>query len=92
MSAHRNYINGAWVESAAAPIVDRNPSDVDDVVGSYAAADAAQTRRAIEAAITALSSSPLLKPIMERLGDGYTYGEIRLVRATLQQRQEPGDY
>ena len=50
MSAHRNYINGAWVESAAAPIVDRNPSDVDDVVGSYAAADAAQTRRAIEAA------------------------------------------
>ena len=50
MSAHRNYINGAWVESAAAPIVDRNPSDVDDVVGSYAAADAAQTRRAVEAA------------------------------------------
>jgi aldehyde dehydrogenase (NAD+) len=50
MSAHRNYINGAWVESAAAPIVDRNPSDIDDVVGSYAAADAAQTRRAIEAA------------------------------------------
>ncbi len=50
MSAHRNYINGAWVESAAAPILDRNPSDIDDVVGSYAAADAAQTRRAIEAA------------------------------------------
>jgi alpha-ketoglutaric semialdehyde dehydrogenase len=50
MSVHRNYINGAWVESAAAPIVDRNPSDLDDVVGSYAAADAAQTRRAIEAA------------------------------------------
>ena len=50
MSAHRNYINGAWVESAAAPIVDRNPSDVDDVVGTYAAGDAAQTRRAIEAA------------------------------------------
>jgi aldehyde dehydrogenase (NAD+) len=50
MSAHRNYINGAWVESAAVPIVDRNPSDIDDVVGSYAAADAAQTRRAIEAA------------------------------------------
>ena len=39
MSAHRNYINGAWVESAAAPIVDRNPSDVDDVVGTYAAGD-----------------------------------------------------
>jgi acyl-CoA reductase-like NAD-dependent aldehyde dehydrogenase len=50
MSAHRNYINGTWVESAAAPIVNRNPSDIDDVVGSYAAADAAQTRRAIEAA------------------------------------------
>lgn len=50
MSAHRNYIRGEWVESAATPIVDRNPSDVDDVVGSYAAADAAQTRGAIEAA------------------------------------------
>jgi len=50
MSVHRNYINGAWVEAAAAPIVDRSPSDVDDIVGSYAAADAAQTRQAIEAA------------------------------------------
>jgi alpha-ketoglutaric semialdehyde dehydrogenase len=50
MSVHRNYINGEWVESAAAPIVDRNPSDVDDIVGSYAAADAAQARRAVEAA------------------------------------------
>lgn len=50
MSAYRNYIRGEWVESAATPIVDRNPSDVDDVVGSYAAADAAQTRGAIEAA------------------------------------------
>jgi acyl-CoA reductase-like NAD-dependent aldehyde dehydrogenase len=50
MTVKQNYIDGEWVDSAAAPIVDRNPSDVEDVVGSYAAADAAQTRRAIEAA------------------------------------------
>lgn len=50
MTVKQNYIDGEWVDSAAAPIVDRNPSDVEDVVGSYAAADAAQTRQAIEAA------------------------------------------
>ncbi len=46
----RNYINGEWVDSTAAPIVDVNPSDVGDVVGTYAAADAEQTTRAIAAA------------------------------------------
>ncbi len=50
MSVHRNYVAGEWVDSAAAPLRDVNPSDVTDVVGEYAAADAAQTLRAIEAA------------------------------------------
>ena len=39
-------------------------------------------RRAIEKAMAELGTIPL-KPIMERLRDGYTYGELRLVRAAL---------
>jgi ATP-dependent DNA helicase RecQ len=40
----------------------------------------AAKRRAIEAAIARIGGDRL-KPIMEELGDGYTYGEIRLVQA-----------
>lgn len=39
-------------------------------------------RQAIEAAIAAVGRQ-FLKPIMERLGEGFTYGEIALVRAKL---------
>lgn len=55
MTTHRNYVNGEWVGSALPPIVDVNPSDTDDVVGAYAAADAALTRQAIEHARVALA-------------------------------------
>jgi ATP-dependent DNA helicase RecQ len=50
---------------------------------------APEKRHAIEAAMAALGPSPLLKPIMERLGAGYTYDEIRLVRAAVQQIGRP---
>src|SRR5439155_1816351 len=43
---------------------------------------APEKRRAIEAAIGRLGASPL-RPIMDDLGEGYTYGEIKLVRAAL---------
>jgi aldehyde dehydrogenase (NAD+) len=46
---HQNYIGGEWVGGASAA-VDRNPSDVDDVVGEFAQADAAQARDAVAAA------------------------------------------
>ncbi len=46
---HKNFIGGEWVAGATAT-ADRNPSDVRDVVGEYAQADAAQTRAAIAAA------------------------------------------
>jgi aldehyde dehydrogenase (NAD+) len=48
----QNYINGQWVDGAG---VSRNinPSDLDDVIGEYAAADAAQARSAIAAATEA---------------------------------------
>jgi len=46
---HSNYIAGEWVEGANVTR-DLNPSDVSDVVGEYAQADAQQTDRAIAAA------------------------------------------
>jgi aldehyde dehydrogenase (NAD+) len=50
---HRNYINGTWVD-AAGERPNINPSDVTDIVGLYALANAEQTRSAIDAARTAL--------------------------------------
>jgi aldehyde dehydrogenase (NAD+) len=47
-----NYIGGEWVGGANwAP--NRNPSDLADVIGDYAQADAAQTNAAIAAAVKA---------------------------------------
>jgi alpha-ketoglutaric semialdehyde dehydrogenase len=44
-----NYIGGEWIAGAAwAP--NRNPSDLGDVIGEYAQADAAQTNAAVAAA------------------------------------------
>jgi aldehyde dehydrogenase (NAD+) len=55
MSIHKNYIGGQWVDGAkTAP--NRNPSNLDDVIGEYAQADAAQTREAIAAAVQAFPS------------------------------------
>ena len=48
-SMFRNYIAGDWVAGASA-IANRNPSDVNDVIGEYAQADVAQARVAIAAA------------------------------------------
>src|SRR5512141_2175111 len=46
---HRNLIAGEWVAGTTAT-ANRNPSDVRDVVGDYAQANAAQARAAIAAA------------------------------------------
>ena len=48
MSYH-NYIAGQWVAGATTS-PNRNPSDLSDIIGEYAQADAAQTRIAIAAA------------------------------------------
>jgi aldehyde dehydrogenase (NAD+) len=45
-----NYIGGEWNAAAAAWAPNRNPSDLADVIGEYAQADAEQTRAAIAAA------------------------------------------
>ena len=46
---HRNYIGGEWVAGPSAS-PNRNPSNVDDVIGDYAQADATQAKAAIAAA------------------------------------------
>ena len=48
-STFRNYIAGEWVAGATVT-VNRNPSDLSDVIGEYAQADAAQAGAAIAAA------------------------------------------
>jgi alpha-ketoglutaric semialdehyde dehydrogenase len=49
-----NYIGGEWVEGATwAP--NRNPSDLSDVIGEYAQADAEQTNAAVAAAARAFA-------------------------------------
>jgi ATP-dependent DNA helicase RecQ len=52
--------------------------DVDQLI-------APQKRRSIEAAMVELGSG-YLGPVKERLGDAYSYGELRLVQALLQAR------
>jgi alpha-ketoglutaric semialdehyde dehydrogenase len=48
----QNYIGGQWVDGVGASR-NINPSDVDDVIGEYAAGDSAQTRTAVAAAAAA---------------------------------------
>ena len=45
----RNYIAGEWIAGATTTL-NRNPSDLSDVIGEYAQADAAQARTAIASA------------------------------------------
>lgn len=49
MTLHKNFINGEWVEGENAKD-NINPSDLSDIVGSYAQASAADTEAAIAAA------------------------------------------
>jgi alpha-ketoglutaric semialdehyde dehydrogenase len=52
---YRNYIDGEWV-AGASWTPNRNPSDLDDVIGEYAQADAEGTKTAIAAAKRAFPS------------------------------------
>ncbi len=69
---HKNFINGEWVEGTSAKD-NINPSDVTDVVGTYAQADKAQALTAIAAAKAALPSWAATTPqqradILEAIG------------------------
>jgi alpha-ketoglutaric semialdehyde dehydrogenase len=61
MSQHLNYIGGEWVAGKTV-IHDVNPSDLNDEVGQYAAADAAQTVAAVAAAKTAFAQWSVATP------------------------------
>src|SRR4030095_10500110 len=52
MTAHGNLVAGEWV-SGVETNRNLNPSNLDDVVGEYTRADAAQAHRAIAAAVAA---------------------------------------
>jgi len=52
MATHANYIAGEWLAGPATR-PNRNPSDLADVIGDYAQADAAQANEAIAAAARA---------------------------------------
>jgi acyl-CoA reductase-like NAD-dependent aldehyde dehydrogenase len=52
MQRFDNYIDGEWV-AGASWTANRNPSDLSDVIGEYAQADAAQTNAAVSAAARA---------------------------------------
>jgi aldehyde dehydrogenase (NAD+) len=51
----RNHVGGQWVAGASAS-PNRNPSDLSDIIGEYAQADAEQARAAIAAAKQAFAS------------------------------------
>jgi len=55
MNSYNNLIAGEWVAGATVT-ANRNPSNVNDVIGEYAQADAAQARTAIAAAAKAFAA------------------------------------
>jgi acyl-CoA reductase-like NAD-dependent aldehyde dehydrogenase len=69
---HNNYVNGEWLAGKSAKD-NINPSDVSDVVGSYAQADKTQALEAIAAAKVAFSAWSATTPqqradILETIG------------------------
>ena len=57
------YIHGQWC-AGAATLINRNPSNLDDIIGHYAQADAAQAAQAVDAALAAQpgwAQTPLAK-------------------------------
>lgn len=68
-----NFIGGRWTESGDV-IENRNPSDLDDIVGRYASAGEEETRAAVAAARAAFPAWAASLPeerqaILERIGD-----------------------
>lgn len=60
----KNYIGGQWV-SAESVSTNRNPSNINDIVGEFSQADLAQTQAAIQAARDAFPAWAMF-PIQER--------------------------
>ena len=77
---HNNLINGEWRGGQPA-IVNRNPSDLDDVVGDYASASAADMRDAVAAARAAFPawsrSTPQQRAELEKFYRASVDGPLR---------------
>jgi alpha-ketoglutaric semialdehyde dehydrogenase len=90
MMAHGNLVAGHWV-SGAETNRNINPSNVDDVVGEYARADATQAREAIGAAVAAApgwarGNLQERADLLDRIGD--TILKCKTELGTLLSREE----
>jgi acyl-CoA reductase-like NAD-dependent aldehyde dehydrogenase len=78
--AHKNYINGEWVEgSTKKGIENRNPANTDDLVGIFPASSAEDVDRAVEAAKNAFDKWRLT-PAPKRAEILYRAAEIMVQR------------
>src|SRR5579872_4206414 len=79
-NAHKNYINGEWVESSGGKgIENRNPANTDDLVGIFPASSAEDVNRAVEAAKNAFDKWRLT-PAPKRAEILYRTAEIMIQR------------
>jgi aldehyde dehydrogenase (NAD+) len=90
MTAHANLVAGKWVSGTEANR-NLNPSNLDDLIGEYARADAAQAREAIAAAAAAApgwarGNLQERADLLERIGS--TILERRTELGTLLSREE----
>src|SRR6185437_5375215 len=76
MTLHKNFINGEWVEGKGTRD-NINPSDVGDIVGTYAQADEAQARDAIAAAKAAFPAWQATTP--QQRGDALDFVGVELL-------------
>ena len=78
--AHKNYINGQWVEASGGKgIENRNPANTDDLVGIFPASSAEDVNRAVEAAKNAFDKWRLT-PAPKRAEILYRAAEIMVQR------------
>ncbi len=78
MDRKRNFIGGEWV-AGKSEVENRNPSDLDDVIGLYAQASADQLDRALDAAHTAQVE-------WARTGIEHRHGVLKAIGETLMAR------
>jgi len=79
-NAHKNYINGEWVEASGGKgIENRNPANTDDLVGIFPASSAEDVNRAVEAAKNAFDKWRLT-PAPKRAEILYRAAEIMIQR------------
>ena len=78
--AHKNYINGEWVEASSRKAIEnRNPANTDELVGIFPASSAEDVNRAVDAAKEAFDKWRLT-PAPKRAEILYRAAEILVQR------------